>query len=94
MEVAQEKDIFSEALEKDTKAAPKRGSVRRVGNRETWRFCSMLGWGDAKAATVQQLLARNLSKALPVLNWPHCFEVLSSSMKERGRQPLLKPLYC
>ena len=88
MEVAQEKDNFSEALEKDTKAAPKRGSVRRAGNRETWRFCSMLGWGDAKAATVQQLLARNLSEALPAPKWPPYFEVSSSSMKERGRKLL------
>ena len=94
MAAAPGKDIFSEAQPRDTKAVPQRGSVRRGGSQGTWRFCSMLGWGGARAARVQQLLARSLSEALPALTWPHYFEVLSSSMKERGRQLLQKPPYC
>ena len=88
MAAARGKNIFSEARERDAKAAPKRGSGRREGSRGTLRFCSLQGWGDVKAATVQQHLAKSLSEALPALKWPHYFEVLSSSMKERGR-PLL-----
>ena len=64
-----------------------------AGSQVTLRSCLMLGWEDAKAAVVQQLLARSLSEVLPMINWPHCFDVLSLSMTERGRQLLKKLLY-
>ena len=64
-----------------------------AGSQVTLRFCLMLGWEDAKAAMVLQLLARSLLEVLAMINWPHCFDVLNSSMKERGRQLLKKPLH-